>query len=73
MIEFRTLDGFTPFLTSCKNNNFPIFKTLYDEDCDILVQCKDLNNALHYSVSNENMDMVKILVSADAENNILKH
>lgn len=39
LLEMKTHSGFTPFLFACKDNNLPIFKLLFDEDCDIWVQC----------------------------------
>ena len=35
ILEFKTYDGFTPFLFACRDNNLPIFRLLFEEDCEI--------------------------------------
>lgn len=37
LMDIKSHSGFSPFLIACKDNNYPIFKLLFEEDCDILV------------------------------------
>ena len=38
----------------------------------LYVTCNKLNNILHFAIENKNEEMVKFIVSCDAENNFLR-
>lgn len=35
MLEFKDLEGMTPFLMACKDNNEHLFRILFEQNCDI--------------------------------------
>jgi ankyrin repeat protein len=58
----------TPVLYASSLNNFDAFKILIEfPGCNIYTFCNQLMNPLHYAVLNQSRDMIKFLISADAE------
>jgi len=72
-LEQTTVEYKTPFLVAASSNNHKIMKILLKRDVEQLYsQCRLLKNALHYAVQLGNPQMIKFVLSADAENNYLR-
>eukprot|EP00347_Sterkiella_histriomuscorum_P006025 403354358 len=69
--EFTDNLNMTPLLIAAKHNNFEILKLLINDGVNVYTQCSKLQNCLHYAVLNNNEEMIKYLIFADAESRIL--
>lgn len=65
-------------LLSAYYNNFSIFKQIIDIHIEnktpqfLYVSCNKMNNILHFAIDNTNEEMIKLIISCDAENNYLR-
>lgn len=67
-----------PLLLSAYHNNFNIFKKIVKlhvslkTESFLYVSCNKMNNILHFAIDNQNEEMIKFIISCDAENNYLR-
>lgn len=63
----------SPLLLTAYHDRFQLMKEIIRLDSTTLyASCNKMNNALHYAIEHRNDEMVKYLLSCDAENNLLK-
>jgi ankyrin repeat protein len=58
---------------AARDDNFELFRKLLNRRVNIHIQDDRMNNVLHYAVINENEEMVKMIMWAEAELDNLKH
>ena len=66
-LEFRNSSNFNAFLVAAKADNIDILRVLHEEGANVYGQCTKFQNALHYATINDNEEMIKYLISVDAE------
>ena len=55
----------TPILAASKYNNLECATLLFDSGANIYVTDNKMQNVLHYSIINENENMIKFFISKD--------
>lgn len=63
----------TPILLATHHNHLNIVMEIIEiGKVNLYAQCNKLNNVLHYAVQTHNQELIKFVVSCDAENNQLR-
>jgi len=55
----------TPILLATKYNSMGCVNMLYEKGAQLYVSDNKLQNVLHYSIKNENENMIKFFISKD--------
>ena len=73
ILELQTVDGMTPFLLSVKYGHLELAKYLHETiGCDFEAVCSLNQNALHYSVINLDIELVRYMIYLDSDHRKLR-
>lgn len=71
-LEIQTVDGYTPFILSCKYGHLEVAKYLHSVGCNIEAVWNQHQNGLHYAVINLDIEVIKYLVYCDSDTRRLR-
>jgi ankyrin repeat protein len=72
-LNYTSANQMTPLMLAVAHNNLEVTKDIMElGKSDMYALCSKYQNVLHYAVLTHNKDMIKYIVSCDAENNMLR-